>query len=391
MIGHKARWNRSLILVCGAMAALLVAGCELEPADTTHTLSTTASVQARPATRPAPVTVSAVTAMPATVPLPAPAPVTVHPEPSAAAAVLAVDAALPTYRAGQIVSGPLRSVGSDSMDRVMQLWEAEFKKTHAEIALRHEGKGSGTAMPALMKGLSDLGPMSRPVTADEVASFNQRFDHPPTQVRVAVDALAVLVHPSNPIARTGLSFQQLDAIFSSTRKRGGSEDVVTWGQLGLTGQWADAPITVYTRNKASGTYAFFRDHVLDKGVYKATNQELPSSDEVIKAVESNPFAIGFSSVGYVTPDVAAVPLSAAAGKSPISPSRETAYANQYPLARYFYLTVNCGKDQPLAPQVQEFVRFVLSRDGQNLVVKEGLFPVTAPLAQEELTKVGLNR
>jgi phosphate transport system substrate-binding protein len=302
-----------------------------------------------------------------------------------------VDAALPAYKAGQIVAGPLRSVGSDSMDRVMQLWEAQFKKTHPEVVLRHEGKGSGTAMPALMKALSELGPMSRAVTADEVALFNQRFGYPPTQVRVALDSIAVFVHPSNPIAKKGLTFQQLDAIFSATRKRGAGEDITTWGQLGLSGDWASAPITVCSRNKASGTYAFFLEHVMGKGTYKTTNKELAGSEEVVGAVAQDQYAIGFSSMGYVTSQVAAVPLSGREGQPFIVPSAETVYSSQYPLARYFYLTVNASKDEPLKPQTQEFLRFVLSRDGQVLVAQEGLFPVKAGTAQEELARLGLGR
>jgi phosphate transport system substrate-binding protein len=414
MFAYTMRLDRPLKFVCCGLAALLTAGCEFN--EPTYPVATERDQPPAMARAPVPIRAEAlpVTARPAPTPVairPGVAPVTasqvptpvavrpegatvmVRPASTAAAAVapvvVGVDAALTPYRAVQTVSGPLRSVGSDSMDRLMQLWEAEFKKTHAEIAIRHEGKGSGTAMPALMKGLCDLGPMSRPVTAEEVASFDQRFDHPPTQVRVAVDALAVLVHPSNPIAKTGLSFQQLDAIFSSTHKRG-SEDIVTWGQLGLTGQWADAPIAVYSRNKASGTYVFFREHVLNKGDYKTTNQELSGSEEVIKAVASDPFAIGFCSVGYVTPEVAAAPLSAAAGQSVIAPSRETAYSKQYPLARYFYLTVNYGPEQPLTPQVQEFIRFVLSRDGQTSVASEGLFPISATLAHEEMVKINLD-
>lgn len=372
MPSKASRVLNSVLLA--SIAALLATGCE----EYRHnTYSTPEPAQVSKPAAVVPTTAPSVAATPQ------------DPSKPAEPATLRVDPAIPSYRAAQVVSGPLRSVGSDSMDRIMQLWEVEFKKTHPEIVVRHEGKGSGTALPALMKGLSDLGPMSRQITADESAAFTQRFNHAPTQLGVALDAIAVVVHPANPIAKNGLTFQQLDAIYSATRKRGGEQDITTWGQLGLTGPWANAPIVVCSRNKASGTYSFFREHVLKKGDFKPSNRELPGSKEVMDAVAADPNAIGFSSVGYVTPSVAGVPLSESAEQKAIAPTAEEVYANRYPLARYFYLTVNYDSSESLAPQTREFVRFALSAEGQTLVLKEGLFPLPAATTRAELAKVNL--
>lgn len=291
------------------------------------------------------------------------------------------------YQPEVVLSGRMRSVGSDTMDKLMELWADGFKVHHPGIRLYHQGRGSSTASPALTEGRSDFGPMSRKIKDKEVNAFSAKFGYEPTQLPVALDALAVYVHPSNPIAQSGMDFGQLDAVFSSTRKRGADADIVTWGQLGAEGEWSNAPIHVYSRNSASGTYGFFKDRVLKKGDYKKTNTELVGSAELVKAVELDKFGIGYSGIGYKTDAVATVPLSEKAGEEKVPAQGENAASGTYPLARFLYLTINKNPGEKAADLQREFITYVYSEEGQKLVTQDGFFPVGEKNAVANLQKV----
>lgn len=295
--------------------------------------------------------------------------------------------AYPTYHPRPLNQRLLRSVGSDSMDVLLQLWEESFLRYHQGLRVQHEGRGTSTAIPALLEGRSDIGPMSRLLKAEEVDVFLERFGYEPTQMPVAIDALAVYVHPDNPLARSGLTLQQLDAIFSSTRRTGAAEDVLTWGQLGLRGEWAPQPIKVYSRNTASGTYGFFKDVALRGGSFKSTNFELEGSAAVVDAVSQDRYAIGYSGIAYMTPGVRAVPLAAAEGKPFVPPSEVSAVSGEYPLARFLYLTVNRHPDDGMTPVVVEFLRFVYSEDGQAIVRKDGYYSISPSQVHQILESV----
>jgi phosphate transport system substrate-binding protein len=153
--------------------------------------------------------------------------------PAAAADALQVDPALPAYSAVSGVSGSVSSVGSDTLNNVMTLWAETFNKLYPNVKIQIEGKGSGTAPPALIGGTAQLGPMSREMKSSEVDEFEKKFGYKPTRIRVAVDALAVFVNKDNPLKC--MSFDQVDGVFSKSRRGGAKEDVKSWGQLGLTG------------------------------------------------------------------------------------------------------------------------------------------------------------
>jgi len=297
-------------------------------------------------------------------------------------------ASLPAYSKNYPVRGRLRSIGSDTMDKMMEDWEKDFKNYHSGIRVLHEGKGSSTAIPALVEGRSDFGPMSRGVKPAEKEKFEQKFGYAPTSMPVAIDALAVYVHPDNPIKDRGLSMSELDAIFSSTRRRGHSQDIKTWGDLGLTGAWANKPINVYSRNSASGTYGFFKDEVLKKGDYKGTNRELAGSEEVVRSVENDPYGIGYSGFGYKTPGVAIAPLSD--GGPMVQANQENAVNGVYPLSRNLFLTINHRPGAEPKTLHAEFIRYVYSDEGQQKVSDNGYFPVSAKTAGQQLSELGLN-
>ena len=297
-----------------------------------------------------------------------------------------VDSALPAYKQVPGVSGNIRSEGSDTMNNLMALWAEGFKKLYPSIKVEIVGKGSSTAPPALIAGTSTFGPMSRRMKSSEMDKFEARFGYKATQLATSIDMLAVYVHKDNPIK--GLSFVQVDAIFSSTRKLGSSKDITKWGEVGLGGEWANRPITLYGRNSASGTYGYFKKHALGKGDYKASVKEQPGSSSVVTSIASDRAGIGYSGIGYKTADVRAVPL-VREGSGYVAAVPANAYSGDYPLSRFLWLSVNYKPGSSLDTLRAEFIRYLYTREGQEVVVKDGYFPVSAALAKREMAKVGL--
>jgi phosphate transport system substrate-binding protein len=305
--------------------------------------------------------------------------------PGALLAQAKVDEALPVYAKTSGVSGNLSSVGSDTLANLMTLWAEEFKRIYPNVNVQIQAAGSSTAPPALAEGTSNLGPMSRLMKDNEVESFEKRNGYKPTPIAVAIDALAVFVHKDNPI--TGLTVQQVDAIFSSTRTCGGPQDLQSWGQLGLTGGWASRPIQLYGRNSVSGTYGYFKEHALCQGDFRNTVNEQPGSASVVQSVSSSLNGIGYSGIGYTTSSVRAVPLTNSPGKPFVDATPENAINGSYPLARFLYVYINKEPGKEITPITREFLAMVLSRRGQEVVVKDGYIPLPAKVAARELAKI----
>jgi phosphate transport system substrate-binding protein len=300
------------------------------------------------------------------------------------AEVLKVDPTLSTYKAVSGVSGNLSSVGSDTLNNLMTFWAETFNKFYPNVKIQIEGKGSSTAPPALISGTAQLGPMSRPMKGTEIDAFEKKFGYKPTGLRSAVDALAVFVNKDNPIKC--LTIAQVDAIFSKSRRYGYKEDIKTWGQLGLTGDWANRPISLFGRNSASGTYGFFKEHTMKNGDYKDELKEQPGSASVVQGVAVDRYAIGYSGIGYATPDVRAVPLTEKEGGACAEATADNAYSGKYPLSRFLFIYVNRAPNKSLDPLTREFATFLLSKDGQQAVIKDGYFPIPNSIAKEELSK-----
>ncbi len=295
---------------------------------------------------------------------------------------------LPVYKPTSGVSGNIKSVGSDTMNNLMTFWSEQFKKYYPTVKIEIEGKGSSTAPPALIDGSSTFGPMSRRMKSKEMDAFVKKHGYPAVQLRTAIDMLAVYVHKDNPITKTGLTLQQVDAIFSKTRKGGAAKELKTWGDLGLKGAWKSRPLTLYGRNSASGTYGYFKKHALFKGDFKDTVKEQPGSSAVVTSVANDLGGIGYSGIGYKTADVAAVPLTRT-GSTFVAAVPANAYNGRYPLARFLWLSVNVKPGTQLEPLRREFVKLVFSKKGQALVAKDGYFPVPPAIALAELNKIGV--
>lgn len=299
--------------------------------------------------------------------------------------VIKVDAAIAAYKKISGISGSLSSIGSDTLNNAMTLWAETFNKLYPNVRVQIEGKGSSTAPPSLIAGTSQLGPMSRAMKGSEIDAFEKKFGYKPTEIKTAVDGLALFVNKDNPIK--GLTLEQVDAIFSKTRRAGNKEDILTWGQLGLTGDWANKPISLYGRNSASGTYGFFKDHVLKDGDFKDTVKEQPGSAAVVQGVSVDRYGIGYSGIGYKTSGVRAIPLAVKAGQPFVDEGSANVYSGKYPLARFLFVYVNKTPNKALDPLTQEFLKLILSKDGQDVVIKDGYFPLPAKVVQEELAKL----
>ena len=298
---------------------------------------------------------------------------------------VAVDAKIKTYTKTGGVAGNLNSIGSDTMNNLMTYWAEGFNKAYPNVKIQIEGKGSTTAPPALISSTAQIGPMSRAMKPTEIDAFEKKYGYKPTEIKTSLDALAVYVNKDNPIK--GLSFPQIDAIFSKTRKGGYKTDIATWGQLGLTGDWASKPISLYGRNSASGTYGYFKERALFKGDYRNEVKEQPGSASVVQGVTEDRYAIGYSGIGYRTSGVHALPLSFKEGEPYKEAEMENVLNGSYPLARFLYIYINKKPGQPLDPLVREFVKFILSKEGQAVVVKDGFMPLPASVVEKELKKI----
>jgi len=300
----------------------------------------------------------------------------------ARAQAVQVDSSLSPYQKASGVSGNINSVGSDTMNNMMALWAETFRKMYPNVKIQIEGKGSGTAPPALIAGASQFGPMSRAMKAAEIDQFEARYGYKPTQIRTSYDALAIYVNKDNPLDKITLA--QADAVFSKTRRRGG-RNINTWGDLGLTGDWASRPISIYGRNSASGTYGFFKEHVLQTGDYRDTVKEQPGSASVVQGVTEDRFGMGYSGIGYKTSGVKVVALAEADAFS--SGSYEDVKSGKYPLSRYLYIYINKAPGKPLDPLVKEYAKLIFSKEGQEVVIKDGYLPLPASIVAEELKKL----
>lgn len=303
-----------------------------------------------------------------------------------ASAQATVDPKLPVYEKTSGISGSLSSVGSDTLNNLMTFWAEGFKKQYPNVNIQIQGAGSSTAPPALEQGTANLGPMSRTMKDAEIQAFEKKHGYKPTAVPVAVDALAVFVHKDNPIK--GMSMPLVDAVFSSTRKCGMEKNVTKWGQAGLTGAWANRDLQLYGRNSVSGTYGYFKEHSLCKGDFKNNVNEQPGSASVVQSVATSINGIGYSGIGYKTSGVRAVPLKGSDGEF-YEANEKNALSGKYPLARFLYVYVNKAPNKPLRPVDAEFLKLVLSKQGQEIVEKDGYIPMPASEVKKIRTKLGL--
>ena len=298
-----------------------------------------------------------------------------------------VDPDLPDYEPVSGISGNLSSIGSDTLNNLMTLWAEEFQNFYPNVNIQIQGAGSSTAPPALTEGTANFGPMSRPMRSSEIQSFEDKHGYPPTQVGTAIDVLAVYVNKDNPVEC--LTMEQVDSIFSVGRRCGGANDITRWGQVGLEGDWANRDFSLYSRNAVSGTYGYFKDNALCGGDYKPSINEQPGSASVVQGVTESLNGIGYSGIGYETSGVKAIELTHVGDDQCIAPMPENGADGRYPLARLLLVYVNKNPNRELSPLEREFFRMVLSRQGQQVVLRDGYIPLPASAASRFREQLGL--
>jgi phosphate transport system substrate-binding protein len=213
----------------------------------------------------------------------------------------------------------------------------------------------------------------------EIEAFEDQYGYKPTAFPVAVDALAVMVNKDNPIK--GLSMEQIDAIFSESLKCGASKEIETWGDAGVAA-WGAKSIQLYGRNSVSGTYGYFKEHALCKGDFKSNVNEQPGSASVVQSVTTS-----VNGIGYSTSGVRVVPLAKKGSTDYVEATAENALKGTYPLTRYLYVYVNKKPNQPLPPLEKEFLKMVLSKEGQEVVIKGGYIPLPAETVEKYLNEL----
>ena len=298
-----------------------------------------------------------------------------------------LDSSLRTYERASGVSGNFSSVGSDTLANLMTLWAEEFKRAYPNVNIQIQAAGSSTAPPALTEGTSNMGPMSREMKDNEIEAFENKYGYKPTAVPVAIDSLAVFVHRDNPIK--GLTMAEVDAVFSVTLKCGNPESIDVWGQFGMEGDWERRDLQLLGRNSVSGTYGYFKETALCTGDFKNSVNEQPGSASVVQSVSTSINGIGYSGLGYTTSSVRSLPIAKEAGSEYYEATPENAITGNYPLARFLFVYVNKEPNKPLAPLEREFIKLVLSRSGQEVVLKDGYIPLPAAVVEATYQALGL--
>ena len=289
------------------------------------------------------------------------------------------------------VVGSITSIGSETLSSLMTEWATEFNRLYPQAKIQIQTTGSSAAPIAITAGTASLGPMSRPLNPSERQSFINRFGYEPTMVTVAIDAIGVFVQESNPLQ--SLSVDQLDRLFSATRYCTFGQPINYWHELLDDSEYSlsdfakfpEFPVQLFGRNSASGTYSYFKQKALCHGDYRNTVKQLSSSASIIHTVANRMGGIGYASLGSTIPGVKA--LSIANGGKEVEVNAKTVQSGQYPLARQLYLLVNHSPDKSLAPGVAQFLRYILSQQGQYIVRQLGYFPISSNQQQAQLNNL----
>lgn len=282
-------------------------------------------------------------------------------------------ACAPGIRAADL-TGTLTGVGSDTASALVARWAEAFRAEHPRVLVQVQAAGSASTPTALTEGAADFGSMSRPMSGAETAAFRARHGYAPTPVVVAHDAIAVFVHPDNPLQRITLA--QLDAIYSAGRLCHAAVPVRTWRDLGVTdATLADLRVLASGRNDASGTYEVFREGALCGGRYRPDVVAWPGNGAIVATVAQNREAIGYAGLGYVNGLVKPLALARDDQDAGAMPDRASVTQGRYALSRALFLYVNRPPGSALAELPAAFLAYALSDEGQALAQREGFTPL----------------
>ncbi len=267
------------------------------------------------------------------------------------------------FTSAAIHAGNITVKGSDTLVILAQRWAESYMGKHSEVKIQVTGGGSGTGFAALQNNTTDLANASRKIKAKETEACIKAFGKRPTEYKVALDGLSVYVNASNPIEQ--LSVEELEAIFTGK--------ITNWKDLG----GSDSPIVVYSRENSSGTYEFFKEHVLKGKDFLASAQTMPGTAAVLQAVGKDTQGIGYGGAAYGA-GAKHLRISAQKGGTPIDPTEETVLNGTYPIWRYLFIYVNPALDKD---EVGAYLKWIRSDDGQSIVKEVGYYPLPAPLRQ----------
>jgi phosphate transport system substrate-binding protein len=279
----------------------------------------------------------------------------------------------PSYESAAGLAGKITSIGESTTTNLVARIAAEFRRMYPDVAIQVISSPMSIGPAALLEGRADLVPMSRPLTPDDINNFTKKYGYPPTEIKVAADALAIYVEKGNPVSE--LTLEQLDGIFSRTQRRGDSS-IETWGQAGLSAEWADRRITLYGYGPEDGAHQTFQHQVLNGGSFRLSLLVEGGGSSIVQGVAADPGAIGFASVFFACKRVRIVQLAGTDGNF-YSPTEENVRSLKYPLSRFLYVYVNKPPRQPLSGPAAEFLLFLLSREGQQIVADGGNIPLDA--------------
>jgi phosphate transport system substrate-binding protein len=285
---------------------------------------------------------------------------------------LAPDISPYTYR--ESVSGKLAVSAPKTMEPLLRAWVDGLTRKHPGLKI-NVLEGSDTGLAALLEHRTEIAVMARRMTAAEISEFVKEYGYEPAEVPVASDALALFVHKDNPI--TGLSLEELDAMFCSERRRGLRYTIDSWGLVGIMDEWFEAPVHLYGRNGKSGAADFFREEVCKGGTLRRQLTDGHGLASVVLDVGDDPEGIGFSAVGYETSLVKPIPIASVKGGRYVAPSVQTAMDGSYPLRRNLYCYVAKPPKTSPTQASAELIRFALSRQGQQSALDFGYFPLSA--------------
>jgi phosphate transport system substrate-binding protein len=312
------------------------------------------------------------------------APTTEKATTAATAPALTVDDGLPDYTPVRNLSGTINSTGSSTVSNFLNRWAIDFRRLYPDVRLTITGGGSSSALGPLLRGESNFAPMSRAMDEEELSQFKKKFGYLPTRIVVAADALAIFVNKDNPLE--AISLAQADGIFSSTLKRGGPS-LEMWGDLGLTDSWKNRPIYLIGLDAKSGSSEVFRELVLKGGEYRLSLEKDLVSSSVIQGVGADSAAIGYGSFVLRTKRARAVPIIDETGKS-YAPTQENVLSGKYPLSRFLSIYVNISPKKELEPAPKELLKYILSKDGQSVLVAGGNMPLSQAIVAEQRKLLG---
>ncbi|MDB6165305.1 MAG: pstS [Lacunisphaera sp.] len=294
---------------------------------------------------------------------------------------------LPAYQSGPALQGRLSLAGTDSMAPMMRRWIDIFRACQPGVEVHFETGAPPTAAAGLAAGTADIGYTGRTLWTPEVDAIVKAQGRPPRAFRIGAGAyddktkthtMAVFVHRDNPLRE--LSLAQVESLFADS-------EVLTWGKLGLGGDWAAQPVHLVTAKLGTGATNFVQEFALHGHGWSKNVNEYPTDDAAVAALAGDRFALCVAGLPYGGPTVR--PLALAGGNSGrfFEPTGENVVARRYPLARLLYFHVNDSAGQPLDRPVREFLRLVLSREGQAIALEAGYLPLTPEIVQEELAKL----